>query len=112
MATAARRESGEASSSGGSESGYSGRLLLRMPRALHAQLAHLAERDGISLNQLIIGTLARSVESPVEDAEAAAPKARPEPRLLTLALAVNLVVIVVAGVIAVVLLVAAWRGSL
>src|SRR3954452_6797267 len=110
MATAARRESEEASSSSGSESGYSGRLLLRMPRALHAQLARLAEREGVSLNQLIIGTLARSVEAPSDEPGPPA-AARREPRLLTVALAVNLVVIVVAGVIAVALLVAAWRGG-
>jgi hypothetical protein len=110
MATAARRESGEASTSSTSESGYSGRLLLRMPRALHAQLAQLAEREGVSLNQLIIGTLARSVEAPADAPDAPSPR-RPEPRLLTVALAVNLVVIVVAGVVAVALLIAAWRGG-
>ena len=95
----------------GSESGYSGRLLLRMPRALHAQLAQLAEREGVSLNQLIIGALARSVEEPADDAPDASSPPRSEPRLLTVALAVNLVVIVVAGVVAVALLIAAWRGG-
>ena len=31
----------------------SGRLLLRMPAALHAELARTAEREGVSLNQFI-----------------------------------------------------------
>jgi hypothetical protein len=88
-----------------------------MPRALHGQLAQLAEREGVSLNQLIIGTLARSVDEPAGEDTEAAPTARShsepraEPRLLTVALAVNLVVIVVAGVVAVALLIAAWRGG-
>ena len=37
------------------ESGYSGRLLLRMDPALHAGLAQAAERDGQSLNAYITG---------------------------------------------------------
>ena len=36
----------------------SGRLLLRMPAALHAELARTAEREGVSLNQFITGALA------------------------------------------------------
>ncbi len=37
---------------------YSGRLLLRMPRSLHATLAHQAEQEGVSLNQHIVALLA------------------------------------------------------
>lgn len=33
---------------------YSGRILLRMPKSLHAQLARAAEREGVSLNALMI----------------------------------------------------------
>ena len=44
------------------DKGHSGRLLLRMPRTLHAELARLAEVRGISLNQLIVGLLSGSVE--------------------------------------------------
>ena len=40
---------------------HSGRLLLRMPRTLHAELARQAEREGVSLNQLITGALATAV---------------------------------------------------
>ena len=45
------------------DKGHSGRLLLRMPRTLHAELARLAEVRGMSLNQLIVGLLSGSVEN-------------------------------------------------
>lgn len=37
---------------------FSGRLLLRLPKSLHASLAAAAEADGVSLNTLIIERLA------------------------------------------------------
>src|SRR6187551_3412719 len=37
---------------------HSGRLLLRMPQTLHAELARLAERESVSLNQFITDVLA------------------------------------------------------
>jgi RNA polymerase sigma-B factor len=40
---------------------HSGRLLVRMPQSLHAELAHAAEREEVSLNQFITGTLASAV---------------------------------------------------
>ena len=39
----------------------SGRLLLRMPGSLHAELARLAEREGVSLNQMLVATLAGAI---------------------------------------------------
>jgi antitoxin HicB len=39
---------------------YSGRLLLRIPRSLHAELVRQAEDEGVSLNQYIATTLARA----------------------------------------------------
>jgi hypothetical protein len=86
----------------------SGRLLLRMPSELHDDLSRLAERDGVSLNQLIVRTLSESLG--VEGDPAAGPERRPqrEPRLLGVALVANLVVVALAGVAAVALLVAAW----
>ena len=46
---------------------YSGQLRVRMPRALHAQLARLAEHDGVSLNMIIVSYLSASaaVRNPV-----------------------------------------------
>ena len=37
------------------------RLTLRLPETLHQQLAHLAEGEGISLNQYIVYALTRQV---------------------------------------------------
>lgn len=39
------------------------RVLLRLPRRLHHELAALAAADGISLNQWILLALARSAEA-------------------------------------------------
>ena len=41
-----------------SRGGHSGRLMLRMPQSLHAELAEAAEREEVSLNQFITNTLA------------------------------------------------------
>ena len=98
---------------------YSGRLLLRMPRTLHAELARAAEREGTSLNQLIVGLLSRSVgmqnaePTPGEsqtslDGAGSSPR---EPRGLRIALAINLAVVLLAAAIAVTLLIVAWRGG-
>lgn len=40
---------------------YSGKVNLRMPKSLHRDLARRAEREGVSLNQVIVTSLARSV---------------------------------------------------
>ena len=40
---------------------FSGRLSMRMPTALHAAVAHQAQRQGASLNQFIIAALAGAV---------------------------------------------------
>jgi predicted HicB family RNase H-like nuclease len=37
-----------------SEEQYSGKLLLRIPKILHAQLSHAAEQNGTSLNSYLI----------------------------------------------------------
>ena len=44
-----------------SEATHSGRLLLRMPRTLHAALTKAAERENVSLNQFITDSLASVV---------------------------------------------------
>jgi RNA polymerase sigma-B factor len=85
-------------------SDYSGRLMLRMPQSLHADLAQAAEREEVSLNQFITNTLAASLRWHSEEAPAPTP-----PRWLPAALLTNIVVVVIAGVIALVLLIVAWQ---
>lgn len=81
---------------------HSGRLLLRMPESLHAELARASERAGVSLNGYINEVLAAAVTGRTP---AAGPRSRRAERLLL----VNLLVIVVVGALAVVLLVQAIR---
>jgi predicted RNase H-like HicB family nuclease len=45
---------------------FSGQLRLRMPKSLHRELADAAEREGVSLNQLMVMYLAREVRQPPE----------------------------------------------
>jgi HicB family len=110
MASSAVRRAREDSSS----ATHSGKLLLRMSPTLHARLAAEAERRGVSLNQLITSRLEESLSKPGQARSAPGPAAAPaasaskaSPRLTSLALGINLVVVLVAGVIAVVLLVLA-----
>jgi antitoxin HicB len=44
-----------------SESRYSGRVLQRLPKTLHAKLALRAKREGVSLNQLILSLVAEGL---------------------------------------------------
>jgi antitoxin HicB len=46
-----------------SKDDYSGRLLLRMPKTLHRDLAAGAEREGVSLNQHVVSLLSTAVGS-------------------------------------------------
>ncbi len=39
----------------------SGKLLVRMPRSLHARLIERAEQEGVSANQLAVAAIAREV---------------------------------------------------
>lgn len=115
-----------------STSSHSGRLLLRMPRTLHAELTRAAERESVSLNQFITDTLASSVawrgrsssasgssgagpiQTPGAESLTTEPSAtRPirrdtSPRMVTIALAANFVVVAVAGIVAIAVLLAAW----
>jgi RNA polymerase sigma-B factor len=83
---------------------HSGRLMLRMPQSLHTELAQAAEREEVSLNQYITNTLAAAMRWHAESERAPAP-----PRWLPAALLTNIVVVVIAGVIALVLLIVAWQ---
>jgi RNA polymerase sigma-B factor len=90
---------------------HSGRLLVRMPQSLHAELARVAEREGVSLNALITGALASAVgwrDGAVDGLETTdETPAQRRPQWITIALAANLVVVVLAAAVAIVLLVIA-----
>ena len=91
---------------------HSGRLLLRMPRALHDELAVAAEREGLSLNRFITGILTSSVRGHDDELpESSKLEAREVPRWLPAAIVANIVVVVVAALVAVVLLVIAWPNG-
>jgi len=84
---------------------YSGRLLLRMPRTLHEQLAKASERDGVSLNQFITGVLASAVDWRNDEG---ASHGRSRSRGMTLLLAANLILVGLAAAAAIGFLIAAW----
>jgi predicted HicB family RNase H-like nuclease len=96
---------------------YSGRLLLRMSRSLHGQLAQAAERDQVSLNAYINYLLAGTMQQPTVSAATAAAEPDRAPnapsdtarlhRFLAVALAANVAVAAILATIAVVLLVSA-----
>jgi RNA polymerase sigma-B factor len=117
--TLARRQG---SSTQRSSSGYSGRFLVRIPSELHEQLARAAEQDRVSLNRFVTEALAASVaEVPEDDPEgderppetvstgAGQPGSR---RALRVALATNLIVVVLAAITAVALLVLALERGI
>ena len=90
-----------------------------MPQTLHAELARRADQEGVSLNQLIVGTLAaamgwrqnggRAPEAPELNRELLPPSLEPRRTpLSTAALVLNMVVVAIAGGVAIALLIAAW----
>jgi hypothetical protein len=85
---------------------HSGRLLLRMPPPLHADLARAAERQGMSLNAFITRELAGSLAPEVAPEPPAAPDRGS--RLLRIAVVADLVLVAVAAIVAVTLLLVAW----
>jgi RNA polymerase sigma-B factor len=94
-------------------SGHSGRLMLRMPQSLHAELAKAAEREEVSLNQFITNTLAASLSwHTTGDEPTSEPDSGPSPRWLPAAILTNIVVVIIAGVIALILLVVALQQGL
>ena len=100
----------------GSKATPSGRLLLRMPAALHAELAQWAEREGVSLNQFITKALQSRIgwgTDGEEDGAPNAPSGSPADegtRLIAVALVANAIVIGLAAAAAIGVLVLAWRG--
>lgn len=112
---------------------HSGRLLLRMPKELHGELAQAAAQEGVSLNQFISTTLAKAVgwgehvppRGEVEPSVPTSPNRSQSPQpaeaddagrtrvggnRLMVALAANFVIVLVAAAIALGMLIAAWRG--
>ena len=55
-------EAGDAVPEPRGEEKFSGKFFVRLPRSLHRDLVHQAEREGVSLNQYITAVLSRSVE--------------------------------------------------
>lgn len=92
----------------------SGRLLLRIPAALHAELAQSAEREGVSLNQFITRALASKIGwGAGEDGEAPVPPVSTvdrRSRLIAVALVANAIVIGLAAAAAIAVLLLAWQG--
>jgi RNA polymerase sigma-B factor len=90
---------------------YSGRLMLRLPRSLHAELSRAAERQEVSLNQFIATSIERALDAPAvaqgEVGDVHARDRRRVPALLRFATIVNLFVVLVAGLVAVMFLVVA-----
>jgi HicB family len=93
--------------------------MLRMPGSLHADLARAAEREGVSLNSFIVGSLAAAVrwrrpehepEDPLELEEPLAPQGGS--RWMRIAIVANTAVVVVAAVVAVILLIVAWQQGI
>jgi RNA polymerase sigma-B factor len=84
--------------------GHSGRLMLRMPQSLHAELARAAEREDVSLNQYITNTLSASLRWRASDERPAS-----SPRWLPAAIVTNIVVVVIAGLVALILLLVALQ---
>lgn len=86
---------------------YSGRILVRMPQTLHDELARAAESERVSLNQFITNALSAAIgwqRSP--DLE------RRAPRWLSAAILTNIVIVVLAGIAAMILLLVALQQGL
>jgi RNA polymerase sigma-B factor len=107
--------------------GYSGRFLVRMSGDLHRQLAQAAEREQVSLNRFVTDALAESVTGaspheaqptpapapdPKANEQSSAARSRDPRQTLRMVLAANVVLVVLAGTIAVVLLVLALQQGL
>lgn len=110
--------SGQESEGSKAAHSYSGRFLVRMPQSLHEQLAQAAEREQISLNRLVTNLLTAAVSEGDTEGSDSGPAAdrsgtpRISPRTFRLALATNLIVVILAGIIAVVLLVLALERGI
>ena len=87
---------------------HSGRVLLRMPQSLHAELARAAEQKEVSLNNFIASLLASALEAPRPRRPAPAAR-RSASRLVPFALVASMALVLAAGVIAAIVLFQAWQ---
>jgi RNA polymerase sigma-B factor len=95
-----------------SAASHSGRLLVRMPQSLHAELAHAAEREEVSLNQFITGTLASAVHwrgAGAGQVPSGPPNELPQSRarVMRTALMANVLLLILIAALAIALLVVA-----
>jgi RNA polymerase sigma factor (sigma-70 family) len=93
---------------------HSGRLLLRMPPSLHTKLAGAAQREEVSLNHFMTSTLAAAVAWQENDGggdRGAHRRRAPAPGWLPHAIVANIVVVAIAGILAMILLLVAWQGA-
>ncbi len=110
---------------------HSGRLLLRMPQTLHAELARAAERENVSLNQFISDALSGSLGWRSQDRQAprgtrtvppegldaieggdgqtTAEDTWKSPRFATSLFVANVVIVALAAIVAIIVLIAALR---
>jgi predicted RNase H-like HicB family nuclease len=104
---------------------HSGRLLLRMPQTLHAELARAAERERVSLNQFITDALSGSLGWRAPNRETAqATRVVPEeqlegepeasrrsgtPRVTNAVFIANVVIVALAAIVAIIVLIATLR---
>lgn len=87
---------------GGKRKRHSGRLMLRISPSLHAELARVAEQEGMSLNQYILNALSTAMGRAATEREQRGPPWLPK------ALRAAIVVTVAAAILAIVLLVLVW----
>jgi RNA polymerase sigma-B factor len=91
-----------------SKAGRSGRLVLRMPPSLHAELAKAAEREAVSLNKFIATALSEAMDAPEAQRRNGRGEPASHPAWVRAAFIANIAVVIVVGVVAVILLVAGW----
>ena len=96
----------------GAAAAHSGKLLVRMPRSLHAELVRASDGEGTSLNAYIVAALSASVawRRPGDPDQPGVISPATAGRGLSLALKANLVVLAVVAAVAIALLITAWQS--
>lgn len=63
LVLAVMREDGDAAPASDVAADYAGKIALRMPRSMHAQVARLAQAEDVSVNQLLVSLIARGLSN-------------------------------------------------